>query len=162
MGMDIHLSILNTNGEYICKEIFNGRCSEWFNNLMRCGSDEDYQSLPVDYNLPENAPEDIVKDFYSKDYFGFNHFTVGEFKKWFDKVRPDLDAGWVTTYDKWVFETKSRIPYSYYHELPIDANIHDFHFIAFDKEYDKSRWLYSYLLDNAINDDYIIIYYFDN
>ena len=81
MGMDIHMSIINGD-HYLQKEIFEGRNSEWFNNLMDRGNDPEYEYLPTHSGRPEECPEDI-KDNYKlpakEGYFGFNYITVEDF-----------------------------------------------------------------------------------
>lgn len=52
-------------------------------------------------------------------------------------------------------------PYEYYHRLPEDANLNDWAFKQWKKPYCNETWLYNYLIDNKINRDAIIIYYFD-
>lgn len=162
MGMDIHMSVIR-GGEYVKKEIFDGRNSEWFRNLQGEGWADEYDHLPTNWNLPEEVPADIMDDLKSDGgYFGFRWMTVSDFLDWFDKYRPDRDAGWVSTYDKWRIENKGYVPDDPQHYLSDEDNRDDMHFVEFEDEYDCSRWLADYLRgekDFLPND--IIIFYFD-
>lgn len=164
MGMDIHISIVK-NKEYIAKEIFDGRSREWFDNLRERGNDYEYNHLPVEYynRFPEeDAPLDLNIDKLEDDgYFDFRAIRVDKYIDWFEKYRPDKDAGWVTTYEKWQIENKGFIPDDIDHYLDPEANPADMHFIEVEKKYDCSKWLYNYLINKDILLDAYIIYYFD-
>ena len=162
MGRDIHLNIIK-NGSYLGINIFKGRNQEWFNNLLGDSYDEVYGEFPRNSGIPSNAPIDYeIK--YNKDNFcyGFYYVHVGDFKQWYLKYRPDLDAGWVSTYDKWRYENKGILPSEVSHYLDKDDNINDMHFIEFVNEYDCSKWLYEYIYDHVIPDDADIVYCFDS
>ena len=167
MGMDIHMSIINGD-HYLQRKIFDGRNSEWFNNLMNRGCDPEYEHIPTHFGIPEECPEDIKNDFKKPagdGYFGFNYITVEDFCKWFEKYRPDLDAGWVSTYDKWRIEKKHYIPDYVPHELNEEDNKDDMHFIEIINYHDCSRWLYKKLKNDLnkkkILPSSIIVFYFD-
>ena len=160
MGVDIHMNIVK-NKEVIAKDIFDGRNSEWFNNLQGGGWNNEYDHLPAEYGFSDQTPDDI-KEYYNKDWcYGFNSVNVSEFKKWFEKYHPDLSAGWISTYDKWRMENKGYIP----EDLPVylgkEDNPADMYFIEYENPYDCSRWLNDYLVENNIPDDADIIYCFD-
>ena len=167
MGMDIHMSIINGD-HYLQKEIFDCRNSEWFNNLMDRGNDIEYEYLPTQSGIPEECPEDIKNKYElpaGDGYFGFNYITVKDFCEWFHEYRPDLDAGWVSTYDKWRIEKKHYVPDYIPHELSEEDNKDDMHFIEIINYYDCSRWLYkrlkSDLAEKKILPSSIIVFYFD-
>ena len=84
-----------------------------------------------------------------------------KFLDWFEHTRPDIDAGWVSTYDKWLYETKGIVP-DLSHYLEEDANPYDYHFIEVVNPWDSSAWLYNFIKNqsNAAPEDYIV-YYFD-
>lgn len=162
MGMDIHLGIIRED-EVIAKEIFDGRNSEWFRNLMGKGWDNEYDYFPSCGTYPITAPQDYVDKYADRGtYFGHGCIQVKDFKDWFNQYRPDLKAGWVSTYDKWRIERKNYIP----EDLPItldkDDNINDMHFIEYVNTWDCSRWLLNYLNDHNIPDDAYICYCFDH
>ena len=161
MGVDIFMHIVK-NKEIIKKDIYTGRCSEWFANLRGEGWDDIYDKLPIySCNFDKNiVPADLIEKYKEEYYYDRRMINVGDFKKWFEDYRPDIDAGWVTTYEKWKIENKHWTPYDVPHYLPEDARIEDYHFIEFDKEDDQSRWLYNYLINNNIPDDAYIIYCF--
>ena len=168
MGMDIHMHIVK-NDEVIAKNIFDGRNSEWFNNLKGDGNDDEYDHFPSYGGIPDNCPE-FIKTIYDGDcnndeeyfgYFGFYYVNAGDYIKWFEKYRPDTDAGWVTTYEKWAWEKKGIKPEYLAKYLNKDANINDMHFIEVVNPWDCGRWLYNYIKDHKIPDDACVIYYFD-
>lgn len=164
MGVDIHLSIISKEGEYKFKEIYDGRDYEWFDNITGDYHSEFYEHFPVRRGIPEHTPEDVVKHYTNEDDFGYYDFcyvNVGEFLEWFYETRPDVDAGWVSTYDKWLYEKKKIIP-ELNQFLGEEDNPYDFHFIEVENPWDSSRWLYDYILEHKdITEDDFIVYYFD-
>lgn len=160
MGVDIHMFV--TKGkEIIAENIFNGRNTNWFNNLMGQGNDEEYDELPVIHRTSKDIPDKILEE-YESGYYGFSHCTVKEFIDWFNEYRPDVDAGWVTTYEKWKIEHKNYVPDYVCHDMPIDVPIEDLHFVEIVDKHDCSRWLVEYLESNPdVTDDMLIVFYFD-
>ena len=65
MGIDIHMAIVK-NGEYIAKNIFDGRNSEWFANLRGEGWDDTYDHLPAKYYIVDETPEEYKKKYVKK------------------------------------------------------------------------------------------------
>jgi hypothetical protein len=167
MGVDIHMHIISKEGKMKIENIFDGRDSEWFDNIS--GGDyhsEFYQNFPVRYGIPEAAPDSIKKDFDNKDeycYYDFRYVNVGEFMDWFEETRPDIDAGWISTYDKWLYEKKKIVPRDLPHWLDEDCNPYDYHFIEVENPWDCSKWLYEYIDDRktSIDPNDFIVYYFD-
>jgi hypothetical protein len=162
VGIDIHLSIFK-NKECIAEDIFDGRNSTWFNNIMGEGNDEVYDSLPLHYGISDETSEEWAR--FHEDpcsYFGRHYIKVKDFKDWFVDHRPDIDAGWATTYEKWVYENKGIEPVYLKKELNKDDVIEDMHFIVITNKYDCSAWLYNYLIDNNIPDNAVVQYCFDN
>ena len=159
MGMDIMLNIVQ-DGEQIKENLFDGRNYNWFEKLQSNGCDEIDEFLPVHRGLPSQVPQDY-KEMEESDerYIEFYYMNVKEFKIWFAQYRPDLDAGWITTYEKWLYETKNIIP-ELSHYLPTDAVIEDWHFIEVEDEYNNFLWLYNILTDENISDNADIVYYF--
>lgn len=151
--------ILNKDHEIIEKEIYDGRNSEWFNNLRGRGWDSIYDYLPIKYGIPELFPipeEKLIKE----HYYDFQYITVKDFKEWYKEFRPDIDAGWVQKYDAWAYRKKGIIPnLNHYLYVKEDERIEDFEFIEVENKYDNSRWLYEYIKKEF--DDSIIFYYFD-
>lgn len=161
MGLDITMSIVK-NGKYLRKDIFNGRNSEWFRNLMQEG-DEIYDKLIINYDIPDAAPDDY-KENYTKEncFWGQRWFYAGAFKEWYMKYRPDRDAGWTTKYQAWLYENRNETPEYLAKELYSDDIIEDRVFIEVINKYDCSRWLCEYLAQNNIPNDAIVVYCFDN
>lgn len=162
MGVDIHMHIYK-DGEILEKDIFDGRNSEWFSNMQREGWDNEYDHLPTHYDFPEGFPKDLVEKYTKENgYYGQYHIKVEDFIEWFHKYRPDLNAGWATTYEKWQYEKKGEIPEDLPITLPPDANINDMHFIEYENIWDCSRWLVEFLIDHEIPNDAYICYCFDH
>ena len=160
MGMDIHLYIAKDK-EYIARDIFDGRNTEWFNNMMGDGNDEVYDSLPIKWGISDETPKTFSEEF--KDWcFGFRYLNVKEFKDWFLEKRPDEDAGWVTRYEEWAYLHKGIEPEYLRKELTKNDVIEDMRFITITNQYDCSAWLYCYLEDNDIPDDATLQYCFDH
>ena len=161
MAVDIHLSIISKDGEYRCNEIYDGRDHEWFDNLTVNYGNEFYQNFPRRHGIPLVAPEDLKKQESEGDCYGFYHVNVGEFLEWFVEVRPDIDAGWVSTYDKWLYERKGIVPQLNCF-LGEEDNPYDFHFIEVENPWDSSKWLYEFIQEREdITVDDFIVYCFD-
>lgn len=163
MGVDIHMYIVAKNGKMKFDNIFEGRNREWFDALQNQSCDVVYDSCPIHRGLPECVPSKITDAQNHDIYYGFHYMNVSEFKTWFAEKRPDIDAGWCNTYDKWLYETKKIQPEVLYRELSEDANPNDWHFIEVWNPYDCNCWLFNYLEDYAsyITDSDNIVYYFD-
>lgn len=161
MGVDIHMSIINKNGEYIEKNVDDDRDYEWFDNLQGNG-DNLYDTFPYEYGIPENSPKDITEDYNDNCYYGFHHILVKDFLNWVEKYKPEVDAKWVSTYDKWLYETKGIYPHGASRYLDEDMNTADYHFIEVVDKGDHTKWLYDKIKnnENICEDDYIV-YYFD-
>ena len=163
MGMDIHIDIVY-KGEIIAEDIFEGRNSVWFNKLMGRTYAPEYDHLDRGWGAYPNAPKEYI-DRYSDEgtYFGHGYIKVRDFIDWFDKYRPDLDAGWVSTYDKWRIEKKGYIPEEIWHTLDPKDNPADMHFIEIPNTWeDSSIVVYKYVTQHKeIPGDAYIIYCFD-
>lgn len=160
MGVDITMHIIQKD-KYLAKDIYDGRCSEWFTNLQGSDRDPVYHNLPIHCGVPDERPEDwqiIPGDFY----YGHHYMKATDFCDWFETMRPDLDAGWVTTREKWEYEQRDIIPELKY-KLSSDDVVEDMHFIEVSNPKDQSLWLYNYLLQRyyTVFDDIFIVYKFD-
>lgn len=158
MGVDIHTYVITKDGKIKATDLYEGRCTEWFNNLMGRGDAREYDYLPVKSGIPKNAPAEIKED-YELDYYGFNYITVKEWRKWFKTYKPNVDAGWVRKYDKWAWETKHINPSESCQYLDEDMNPNDWEWCEFRKDYDSSEYLTKKLAKMKKND--ILIFYFD-
>ena len=152
------------NKKLIKEDIFEGRNSEWFENISgrSAYTSSIYNDFPIcRYDVSEQAPEDLIKREEKKFYFDFCSVKVKDFIDWYKKRRPDLEAGWITTYEKWQMDRQGVIPEEVRHTLDVNDNINDFHFVEFVNKYDCSKWLYDYLLENNIDMNAEITYWFD-
>lgn len=163
MGVDIHMHIVK-NKEIVKESIFEGRNSEWFMNLQGNGNDDAYDHFPFkSYNVSEQAPDELIKESHDEWYYGHRTVKVVDYMNWFKKYRPDRHAGWVTTYDMWRIENKGFVPndMDYKFQLDKDDIIEDWHFVEWTDHYDCAAWLYNFLVDNKIDVDAEITYWFD-
>lgn len=165
MGVDIHMYVVKDKKVVadIATDIFdNFRNYEWFDNISRNEEPGAYEYFTSEYGISKQAPDEIVKE--STDFGCYDRFsiTVKDFINWFRRYRPDKDAGWVTTYEKWQYENYSKIPYEICHYLPENANINDMHFIEMVNVHEPARELYEYLMKDSIPMDADIVYWFDH
>ena len=157
MGVDIHTYIVK-NKEVIGKNLYDGRNSEWFNNLQGRGDDLEYNRLYTDWGISPQAP-DYFNDKYTqeKGYYGFYYISVKEFKEWYETYKPYLKAGWASTWDAWAIKNKGYIPDYLSHYKEDDSEI----FIEYTDIYEPSRHIYEYLIEHKIDDDADFTYWFD-
>ena len=163
MGVDIHMFICR-KGEILGDDIFDGRNSEWFNSLQQQSWGDEYDHLNIRYGFSDDVPDDLRKKFDDPGtYYGHHNILVKDFAEWFEKYRPDLNAGWFSTYDRWRIERKGWTPdYDYVkRHLEEGDNPNDYEFVEFENEYDCSRWLYHYMAGKKIPYDATINYCFD-
>lgn len=163
MARDIHMFIVH-HGNIIKSNIYEGRSPAWFDSITDKSELCEYEQLPIVFGWPEGLVPQELREKYSRErlYFDHYHIKVKYFKEWFEKYRPDIDAGWATTYQKWLIEKKGFRPGYLPDTLPNDANVADMHFIEFERISDKSRFLYEYLIENNIDGNDDIVYCFDN
>ena len=168
MGVDIHMYIIRGN-KMVAENIFDGRNPDWFNNLQGKYSGNEYDTLPVSFGVPREIPSGLESAAISSIdncYYGHAYMVVQEFCEWFEKARPDRDAGWVTIREKWLIENKGHDPEIYIKpELDRNDILENMCFIEYKHEYDCSAWLYTYLKNKmeqgTIKKDDVIFYYFD-
>lgn len=160
MGVDIHMYIVE-DGKILHEDIYDGRNSEWFNNLQGDGYDTEYEHLSREYQISEQAPEDLKEKANKDYYFGHRTIKVYDFLNWFETYRPDRHAGWATTYDKWAIENKGYIPDYLPHYLNKDDVLEDMCFVEYVDPYDSSSWLYDFLRENNVPFSADITFWFD-
>lgn len=163
MGVDIHMNIITKDGGFRYSDIYDGRNSEWFDNISHKVINESYRNFPHEYGLPELIPEDIKHDYEHREegYYDFYYVKVEDFIKWYITMRPDLDAGWVSTYDQWLYQRKGIVP-EVMHWLDKEYNPNDYHFIEVENPWESSSWLHEFVTSHEdIRPDDYIVYYFD-
>ena len=161
MGMDMTLSIVK-NKEYLAEDIFPGRNTEWFCDMMGRGNNNLYNFLPRTDGVSPQTPDEWSTHYSEPgSYFGLNYISVSKFIDWYYEYCPQKDAGWVTTYEKWEYETRGVEP-ELLHFLPDDVNMNDMHFIEIENAWNPAKWLYDYLTENDIPWDADTQYCFDN
>ena len=165
MGVDIHMHIISKDGTVKYEDIFDGRDYDWFANLTGHCTDDSYRHFPYRVGIPENVPANI-KEYYDCGmrgcYYDFCYVNVGDFYDWYETARPDIRAGWLTTYERWLYTRKNIVPEELPRELDPEWNANDYHFTEVEFPYEPSRWLIEFF-DNHLDigiDDYVV-YYFD-
>lgn len=154
----------------LAEDIFDGRNTEWFDKISGNGWDDAYDFLAIRYGVDnENVTNEWIKEYTEPDegddrcyYYGHRFIKVEDYMDWFCKHNPDLDAGWVTTYEKWAYETKGIVPIEICQKLSDCADPNDAHFIVVENKYDCSKWLYNYIIEHEIPLDAVIQYCFDH
>ena len=163
MGMDIWVHVVNKNGEYVKKDLFDGRNTTWFYKIN--DEEDEYEYVPWIYDYNQDfVPSNVKENFNSKEYtgyFGFKAVTVKDLLTWYDKYRPDLDAGWIRKFDKWQLTVKGIAPETVYHYFDNDMNINDWEWTEYIPKIDDCmEVIIKKLHDKDIkNDDYVILYF---
>ena len=112
MGMDIHVHIVDKDGGYIAKEIWDGRNRAWFAKINQEEDEWDFVNWIYNYDA-KFVPADIKKIFHSDEYsgyFGFKAVKVEDFVNWFEHYKPNITAGWMRKYDAWAMVHKHETP----------------------------------------------------
>lgn len=167
MGVDIHLNVIKSDGTVILSEddFPYFRCRAWFDKIMgRCGYDEIYSRLRWADSSDVVIPVEIAQRIKEEGYYGLTVIKISDFINWYNAYKPNIDAGWVTTYDKWLWETKNIYPSDYYKSLDSlgpDINMRDYHFIELPTE-DDCSCIIKETLDEKLdekNDTYLVFYF---
>jgi len=171
MGVDIHMMLVR-NGKVVVDNVFEGRNREWFDNITERGYGDEYETFPCRYGWADELEE--VYNEYKEWAYDFRTLSVVDFNEWFEKNRPDIDAGWVTKREAWLYVNKGIVPeYLAHTKSSCVANNtctiadeseymcpDDAEFITVVDEYDCSAWLYRWCVKNAEAGDQLI-YCFD-
>ena len=165
MGQNIKMCIVQNN-EKIADNIFKGRNSAWFIELQGDCLVQGIEHFPCCNGISIFAPKDyrttdLVYEMYGNIYITPAYYIpVQDFINWFESFRPDISAGWVNTYDRWLYEKKHIEP-KLLHELPKEIQEFDWHFIEVEDKYNLFKWLYDYIINNNIpTENTDIQYYF--
>ena len=163
MGMDIWIDVVNKNGEYVKKDLFDGRNTAWF---MKINHEEDeYEYVPWIYKYDADfIPADVKENFQSEKYtgfFGFKAVKVADLLNWYDRYRPDVDAGWIRRYDKWKWENKAIAPDCIEHYFDDSMDTNDWVWVEnLPKEDEFIKVIIDQIDNNQVNpNDYVIIYF---
>ena len=157
MGVDIHTFIVKDK-KIIAENLYDGRNSEWFNNLQGRGDDIEYERLYTMYGISPQAPDEFNEKYSQKNgYYGFYYISVGEFKEWYEKYKPYLKAGWASVWDAWAIKNKGYIPDYLSHYKEDESEV----FIEYNDLYEPSRHIYEYLIEHEIDNDADFQFFFD-
>lgn len=170
MGADIHMKLIKDN-KIIEDDLFEGRNYDWFDDLTGKGycTNVSYKTLfdIKTAGIPEDSPKEIVDDYNEDWYFDFYWMKLKDFCNWVKTSRPQLEAGWVSTYDAWAYKKKGIIPEEMFKSLAsIDEEyIKDYNFIEIVNKFEPSYYISEYLINKGYDiedEDYKIVFYFDN
>lgn len=165
MGMDIHMKLIDNRGNILIDEIYNGRCREWFNNLMGKNIGI-YDNLPTTPGIPDFADKETISAFEDEgSYFGFYYMNAGKYYEWYKKYKPYLYAGWASIYEIWLHETRDYKYYDLPYDLPNAYPPENYKFVEYEDKYDCNSYVIRKLKDKFSFPDfekYTIVYYFDN
>lgn len=150
IGKDIHIYIMK-DGKRLTDNLYDGRNSEWFNNMAGCGCDNEYDYLPMEYGMYKGADEEFKKLENEKGYFDFRYIKISDFKEWYRQYRPYLKAGFVSIYDKWRIENKGYIP-EYASRFPSETEVV---FVEYEDHYEPSTIIFKQLTSSAFEDAYL-------
>jgi hypothetical protein len=156
---DIHKDIYENCDESKVDEFAKNLAGEGWNNVS-------YDYIPLLGGCPALNP-DLQRPDDGLNYFSPCYIKIKDYDKWFRDYAPHVDAGWVTTYEKWLYETKNIIPRDLSHYLDKDANKDDIHFIEVVDENDPAYYLFlnlgKYKTSSApIAEHYLFMYFYNN
>lgn len=168
MGMDCTIAICDNDGTIISDNICDFRNSEWFNLLQEEGcEDTEYAYINWNYGIPDKVSKQIQEDYDNRiesGYFNFRWITADDYVNWFERYRPDISAGWMPTYDKWLYEKKHILNednmYRYLASVSLGER-KEYQFVEIEKELDDSKYIYDYLMQNEYSKTWNLIFYFD-
>lgn len=169
MGRDIYMQILYEDGSYYnyidLPYYFEGS-SDWFDSITFRTKDCHYNIFPACIGIPDNCTsQQVLNDYNKTDYYDFWYMRAGDFRKWYNTVKPYKIAGWGTKYDEFLIN-KGLPPL--HCEKYLSNLIKDYGFdskecvfLTFDNKNDSNSALIETLDKCQIPDNYIIVYYFD-
>ena len=164
MGMDIWVNVVNKNGEYVKKDLFDGRNRTWFCKINDEEDEYAYVNWIYEYDLGF-VPTDVKEIFNSEEYtgyFGFKAVKVADLLNWYDRYRPDVDAGWIRKYEKWQWENKGIAPEGIYHYYDNEMNLNDWVWVEnLPKEDECIKVVIDQIDNNQVNPNDYVIFYFD-
>lgn len=141
MGADIHMRLIRkSTGFVVLDDLYDGRCQEWFNNLIGRGYNEVYSKLSWRIGLPDCITEGEDFEVYQNpcDYggYGFQWIPAKEYIDWYKKYRPHVDAGYLTEWEDWAYENGRYNPFDHgiAHYIADDARRNNYIFREFIDE----------------------------
>lgn len=133
MGVDIDMMIMREDGTVVMKDMFMGRNYDWFEKLQLCSGEEIYDEfLPTFSGIPSFSPKSLQQAYVEGEEegcFGFHFMKVEDYLNWYDTYKPNIDAGWVSAYEKWKIERKNWKPEYLNRYRPEDAAPGDAFFV---------------------------------
>lgn len=173
MGVDLHMHIIDSKGNFLAKDLFEGvRDYDWFDALEGSEAVDSFKRLPSSSGIPEELKDKI---FCSKEkansYYGFKYITIKDFWRWFWAKRPDYNAYWTTKREAWLYQTKKIVPSLQWYFLgealaESDSSIEDMVFIDVVDEEDNYKKLIKMIeedskISRGLETKVYLVYYFD-
>lgn len=115
-----------------------GRDYEWFDNLRGTGFDVEYDYLDYRYDYKirnEILDKDFPKDNLYECGYDYNAIDVKDYLEWYNKYKPYYKAGWVSKYDKWLYDKKGIVPNDDKVTLYREENDIDKEWLEYEKDY---------------------------
>ena len=167
MGVDLHMHIIDSKGNFLAKNLFEGeRDYDWFDALVGSEGVDSFKQLPSLDGIPEGLKDKIFSSEKElKSYYGFKYITIKDFYNWFWKNRPDYNAYWTTKRQAWLYQTKKIVPSLQLYSLgealeDRGCPIEDIVFIDVVDEEDNYKKLIKIIEENPIfskmNDSYLV------
>lgn len=172
MGVDLHMHIIDSEGNFLAKNLFEGeRDYEWFDALKGSHSVDSFKRLPFSEGIPEELKDKIFSSpEEGKSYYGFCYITISDFWHWFWRNRPDWNAYWTTKREAWLYQSKNIVPSLQWYDLEDSGNsIEDMVFLDVIDEEDNYKKLAIMIekdlriskgIDDSLAKIYLV-YYFD-
>lgn len=157
MGMDIYINVVDKDGNYIKKDLYDGRDSEWFYNIIE--ELGEYYYVPWTYGTDLDYIPTEIKEMFD-DGFRVKSVKVADLLNWYDKYRPDIDAGYIRRYDKWRWETKAIPPDQICHFRDPDMDKDWVWIENVPTRHEPIKEIIDQIDNNQVNpNDYVIIYF---
>lgn len=165
MGRDIHCTIISENGQMINIDMHGMRNYDWFDQLSGDGynsSEGEYSHLPREYRYNETVANYIAEK-QDEDYYGFVVLNSEKLVNWYATYKPYQHAGWVSVYDKWMYENKNEPIYEYHINLPNESPRDNWVFVEWIDKSDCMRWFIDELIKQHRDrkDSDTIVFFFD-
>lgn len=133
MGVDMDMMVMRDDGAVVMKDMFMGRDSDWFEKLQMYSCEEIYDDfLPAFSGIPSFSPKELQRvyaEYEGEGFYGFHFMKVEDYLNWYDTYKPNIDAGWVSAYEKWKIERRHWKPEYLTRYRPEDAAPDDVFFV---------------------------------
>lgn len=163
MSTSIFMDIIDSKGHYLKEDIFRWHSQKWFNNLRKCGDGLAYKTLPAKKGLPNVIPKALQTAYQEKEnlgYYDFFYFSIKDFFAWYEAAEPDIQRGYVSSFDEYFYYFKKILPTHIYSSTIGLKCPSDYHYIKIIDPYEWGGWLYRYLHSLDLSEDSYVVYHF--